>query len=90
MQLILTRPSVPAIRACGVSVMVCQVQAQHLYDSGHVAKLYRRKRDGKVSGLTLLAVPGEIARRSSQSTVVHDLPMTYSHRANPRAWRCDW
>lgn len=78
----LARKRIPVVRACGAVESFDLHGVQWLHSAGLVAKLVRRASDGKVIRVLLLAVPGEIARRSSQSTVAHVLPLTHTHRSS--------
>lgn len=76
----LVRPMIPAYQpARERPTMVGIGGARDLIDGGMVARVDRRA-DGRIRRLMLKARPGELGPRSHRTpTVVHDLPMNYSH-----------
>jgi hypothetical protein len=80
----LARRTVPVESACGYTTHYDARTITALIEVGRVAKLVRsgRKPDGPVVRVMLLAMPGEIAHRSPQSTVVEIAPQTWCHRTS--------
>ena len=87
LSILLAYTRVPVESACGAVGRLSLHSITWLIEAGRVASLTRRKRDGKVIRVTLLAVPGEIARRSPTSTVFipDGLATTWCHRESHRA-----
>lgn len=78
----LVKPLIPVFAATGFVGHYGRKQVEYWITEGRVAKITRRGTgtNGAIRRLDLLAIPGEIARRSSQSTVIKVLPTTYTHR----------
>ena len=85
----LARKRVPVESACGYTTLYDLRSIEALVEAGRVAKLIRagRRPGGAVVRVMLLALPGELAHRSPQSTtyIPEGLTTTWVHRSSHRA-----